>query len=68
MIIKLQRKVINLEYISAEEFLKQTKEIQKENYRKGSRKLGARPLARRFGVTKTCIYYVVNNMTYKEVV
>lgn len=40
----------------------------RENYRKGSRKLGARPLARRFGVTKTCIYYVVNNMTYKEVV
>ena len=40
----------------------------RENYIKGSRELGARPLARKFGVTKTCIYYIVTNKSYKEVV
>lgn len=39
----------------------------RENYIKGSRELGARPLARKFGVTKTCIYYIVTNKSYKEV-
>lgn len=40
----------------------------RENYIKGSRELGARPLARKFGVTKTCIYYIVTNKSYKGVV
>ena len=39
----------------------------RENYIKGSREYGSRPLARKFNVTKTCIYYIVNNVTYREI-
>ena len=40
----------------------------RKNYIKGSRTVGAKPLARKFGVTETCIYYIVRNITYKEVI
>lgn len=44
----------------------QVKWIRK-NYIKGDKEFGSRPIARKFGVTKTCIYLLVNYKTYKEV-
>ena len=33
----------------------------------GDKTYGARPLGRKFGVTKTCIKYIVDGRTYRDV-